>query len=365
MKLQPWRQYHAAVWLKTWRFDAANDIRILVLGQDGRQLSYSNLRVKRNQTWTRHHIVFNSLGNEKIRFYIGVWGGRGGKLWIDDAVLEETAFVNLLRRPGCPLIVRSEDGIVYNEGQDFQTLVDSKVGQVPYAGCYDVYHVPPELKLTPGSRIKEGQRILVDFYHTVTIYDGQVTCCLGADKVFEIIEEQVRRVHEAMRPRTYLLSYDEIRVANWCKACNSPGRSAGQLLAENVRKVAAIVRKTDPDARLCIWSDMFDPHHNARDRYYLVNGDLRGSWNGLDRDMIVVNWNRGKAAKSLAHFNSLGHEQVLAGYYDGDPKDIRNWLQVARNMPAVCGVMYTTWRDDFSKIEQFARYAWGIAQQRK
>ena len=35
---------------------------------------------------------------------------------------------------------------------------------------------------------------------------------------------------------------------------------------------------------------MFDPNHNAHANYYLVRGDLTGSWKGLDNDIIVVPW---------------------------------------------------------------------------
>ncbi len=72
---------------------------------------------------------------------------------------------------------------------------------------------------------------------------------------------------------------------------------------------------------------MFDPSHNALQtgRYYLVKGDgpWYGSWKGLDKDVVIVNWNSNpaKRAASLRHFASLGVRQILAGYYDG-PVDV-------------------------------------------
>jgi hypothetical protein len=121
----------------------------------------------------------------------------------------------------------------------------------------------------------------------------------------------------------------------------------------------AAIRRVNADARLCIWSDMFDPHHNARDDFYLVNGDLAGSWEGLPEGMVVVNWNRGKAADSLPFFGQRGHEQVLAGFYDHDPQAITGWLNTGVDVRGVTGVMYTTWRGDFSQLEAFAKAAWG------
>jgi hypothetical protein len=278
---------------------------------------------------------------------------------MDDLRLEETAFVNLLRRDGCPLIVSDGKGTTYNEGEDFAALHDTKLGQVPWPGNFEVWHEPPPLKIAPKSRIKEGQKLRVSFSHTVTVYDNQVTCCLAHPGVFKVVQEQVRLVEKHFKPKTYFLSHDEIRVANWCGSCRKDGQSAGELLAKNVRKCVEAIRKVNASARLCVWSDMFDPHHNAHDNFYLVNGDLAGSWLGLPREMTVVNWNHGAAAKSLPFFGERGHDQVLAGFYDGEPRSIESWLKTSKSTARVTGVMYTTWQNNFSQLEAFAKSAWG------
>jgi hypothetical protein len=101
---------------------------------------------------------------------------------------------------------------------------------------------------------------------------------------------------------------------------------------------------------------MFDPHHNAIDHYYLVNGDLADSWNGLSRDVIVVNWNFGVREESLKFFADRGQQQVLAGFYDADAGQIGEWLKVVREQKirGVTGVMYTTWKQDYSQLREFA-----------
>jgi len=75
--------------------------------------------------------------------------------------------------------------------------------------------------------------------------------------------------------------------------------------------------------------------------------------------VIIVNWNSGQPAQSLPFFAQRGHVQVLAGYYDGPPERIRDWLAAGRNLKGIRGVMYTTWRGDFSQLEAFAEHAWG------
>ena len=359
IKTAPWRQHHASVWIKTEDFQA-DEVRMFAMGSDGHVLSYSNLGVKPTQDWTQHHIVFNSLENAEIRFYAGAWGGRAGKLWLDDIQLRETAFVNLVRRDGCPLTVRTADGRTLKEDKDYDRLVDPKMGNAKWAGTYDVYHEPPVLKLRSEAKIADGQTLQVSYYHTALVHDEQVACCMAHPDVFRIVEDQARRIQALFQPRTYFLAHDEIRVANWCESCRKPGRSAGQLLAENVKRCREIVRGVNPEAKICVWSDMFDPHHNARKgRYYLVNGDLTGSWEGLDPETLIINWNSGDPKRSLPFFEMRGHGQVLAGFYDSNPRAIRSWLDAAPEAKGVKGAMYTTWRNDFSKLEPFAEAAWG------
>ena len=63
-----------------------------------------------------------------------------------------------------------------------------------------------------------------------------------------------------------------------------------------------------------------------------------------------------KRNESLKFFADRGHAQVLAGYYDKDPQRIVEWLQMAGKARGVCGVMYTTWRHDYSKLEEFIKH---------
>ena len=62
------------------------------------------------------------------------------------------------------------------------------------------------------------------------------------------------------------------------------------------------LRQVNPQGQVYVWSDMFDPFHNAHDKYYLVRGNLANSWEGLDRNIVIVDWNEGKAAESLKFF---------------------------------------------------------------
>jgi len=237
--------------------------------------------------------------------------------------------------------------------------VDERMGTVPWVGSYEVYHEWPALQLTPNSRLREGQRLRVSFYHPVLMVGGQIMCCLSEPKVYEALKEQVQRVNAMLAPKAFFMSHDEMRVANWCKACQDRAMTPGEILADNVRRCVGIIRGVRPDARIYVWSDMFDPYHNARDDYYLVNGTWAGSWEGLPSDVAIVNWFYRARKDNLPWFANRGHKQILAGYYDKGEFYTPQWLRDAEGLPGIVGVMYTTWRQQYDDLEGFARALWG------
>lgn len=205
-------------------------------------------------------------------------------VWLDDWKLEELGLVNVLRREACPFVVRSEDGrTVYEEGKDFEPVADPKLGRTSSPGSYRFDHAPAALTITVNSRIKNGDKLKVSWYHPVVIHEYQVAASLSDPKVFELLKDQAKRVNALLKPKTWFMSHDEIRVTGWCRDAETSGKTPGQRLAENARRCVEILHTESPGSRIAVWSDMFDPNHNAVDKYYLVNGPLTGSWEGLPK----------------------------------------------------------------------------------
>ena len=355
--LTPWRQYHLSLWIKTDRLANPGDVRVALLTEKGRSLNFTELSVKATQDWTEHHLLLNPLEFADLRLYVGIWGGRQGTLWIDDLSLRQTAGLNLLRRDGCPIKVASDDGrTLYVEGRDFEPWRYDKMGADPYPGSYRIVHPAPPIVLKPGSRIRDGQRLKVSFYHTVVVGDSQVSGCLLHPDIFRYMEQQVRDVQKYFAPKKYFMSHDELRVAGQCELCRAGGKMAGEVLAENARRCTAMIHKVDPAAEIFVWSDMFDPFHNARDQYYLVGSTLKESWQGLDKDVRIANWNSGHRDESLPFFAGRGHKQIIAAYYDSGQwrAELDQWLAAARKAGGVEGVIYTTWENNYRDLEAFA-----------
>ena len=351
LKLQPFRQYHVSVRIKTAGFTGGRAEIKLIAGK-GQQLNYSYLHEKPDQDFTDHHITFNSLEHSDVNLYIGVWGGHRGTIWWRDPSIEECGLVNVLRRPGAPFTVRIEDGRELKEGVDFEPVKDERLGVVPYGGEYEIWHDAPSITVKD---LPDGTRLRVSFYHPHKVYEEQVCACVSEPAFTDLLKRQAKDVHGLWGAGSYMMSHDEWRVMGWCAACQARNLSAGQIAADSVRTCAELLNATAPGARVFVWNDMFDPFHNARPNYYLVKGDLTGSWEGLTKDTIIVNWNGGKAAESLKFFADRGHRQLIAGYYDSPIDRTRKWLDIAQPVPGVMGVMFTTWRNNYAELEAFAK----------
>jgi len=360
LKVTPYRYWHLSVWVKTRDFSAAENAKVLVLAGN-RTLTHHRPYIMRTQDWKQIHVTFNSLEHKEVRLYLGVWSGKGGTIWWDDLRVEPGGLVNLVRRSGAPLTVTSEDGkTTYVEGRDFTGARDPKLGNIGYKGHFNVWHDRPDVTVPEGSRLAEGQRVRISYYHVPIVGRSQVMCCMNEPGVYKALDWQIAQVHKHLAPPGYFMQHDEIRVHGWDASCRARGLAPGQVLADNVRRCAQIIRKHAPGKDVYVWSDMFDPHHNAPSSgtYYLVRGDgpWHGSWKGLDKNITIVNWNSRPSRRlpSMRHFEALGCKQILAGYYDGTPAAIKAWLSDAAQVKGVVGVMYTTWRHRYDDLEEFA-----------
>lgn len=359
LPVTPRRQYHVSAWVKSDGVDQAGNFAMRALDSQSRGLSTQDVHIKPTQDWTELHVTFNSGDSAIARIYIGLWSGSKGTIWIDDVKVEEVGLLNVIRRNSCPVKVRSEGGTVYTEGTDYDKIVDPRMGNVPWPGAFEVFHSAPAIKIRAGSRIREGQKLLVDFDHALITTDNQVAICMSDSKTYEVEQDEANRIEALFHPRGFFMSHDEIRAGNWDTSCQSHGLDAGALLAENARKSISAIQKTHAGAEVYVWSDMFDPFHNAHRDYYNFRGDLAGSWKGLPTSTIIVDWLYSARKQDMPFFADSGYRQILAGYYDHDPSEIRTWLNDAKGVKGVVGVMYTTWVNNYSDLEKFAAAAWG------
>lgn len=346
LKVQPRRCYRLSLWVKTERLEPVSGFQISVL-TGKRALAPRTFDLPVTGDWQKLTFLFNSAGFDSVRVYAGMWGGKAGKLWLDDWSIEEVGPMNVLHRPGTPVTVRSGDGASkFVEGRDYAPLIDAK------PNLRQVDRPAAALQILPGSRIREGERLLVSWYHPMVVNDSQVSVCMAEPALYEVFDHEAKLLAERLHPRRVMLNMDEIRMGGTCQACR--GRNMGELLGECITKQVEILRRHMPGVEVCIWSDMLDPDHNAHGDYYLVDGDFTGSWRHVPKDLTMVVWGGPPRPESLQFFAAQGFRTLVACYYDADSLDtVKNWIEVARPIPAVRGFMYTPWQKKYELLPAF------------
>jgi hypothetical protein len=346
VKVHPQRCYRLSVWVKTEGLQPVSAFEVTILANN-RPIAPRKFELSSTSDWKKLTLLVNSLEYDSLNVYAGVWGGRSGRLWLDDWTLEELGPMNALRRPGTPFSVRSVDGsVTYTEGQDYERFED------PEFNFYRLDRQSPPLRLRAGSRIAEGQRLRVSWFHPMVIYESQVTVCMAEPELYDIYDHESKLLAEHLHPKRVLLNMDEIRMGGTCDLCQ--GNELGTLLGRCITKQTEILRRHLPGAQIYIWSDMLDPNHNAHGNYYLAKGDFAGSWQHIPKDLVMAVWGSEPQEKSLNFFSSQGFKTLAACYYDArDLTEVKAWLDVARHVPEVQGFMYTPWQRKYELVPQF------------
>jgi hypothetical protein len=349
VKVHPYRSYRVTLWVKAEGLKPKQCFNLFALAPKKEETSLSQRTFDLSGTteWQKLVYVFNSREFKEVNLYAGVWEGKEGRLWLDDLNIEELGPMNVLRRPGTPVRVAPDKGkTVYKEGKDYAKLEDPEFN--PYRDNHDA----PALKLIEGGRIKPGARLRVSWYHPMMVYQSQVTVCMAEPEIYRIADAAMKTLWETLRPNRVNFDVDEIRMGGTCKACG--GRNMGELLGQSVTKLVRIARKYNPKMKISLWSDMFDPNHNARGNYYHVKGSYAGSWNHVPKDLIMSIWGSEPNPKSLKFFRDKGFKVIGSCYYDADNLDgVKQWLAATRGMKNVRGFMYTPWERKYALLPGF------------
>ncbi|TAM81938.1 MAG: hypothetical protein EPN47_11085 [Acidobacteria bacterium] len=348
VRTTPYRCYRLRCWVKTEDVSPETRFHFWAIAPDGRNLSYLEHPLKATSDWNRVDWAFNSWYADHVTFRVGIADGKARSVWVDDVELEEIGLTNVLRRPGTPVVVRNEKtGEVYQEGRDYAPIADPHLN-------FRWDHDGPSIRLPAGSRIRPGDRLRADYFHSLMIYHDQVPIDMSEPEVYEIWKRQIPLIEKFLAPKKYFLSMDEVRIGGFCKACKDRHLSMAEILGDCVNRQAEMIRAVNPRAEVFVWSDMFDPNHNALKQYYLIDGSFDGTWKYLPKNMVIVCWYYEKRDLSLPFFSKLGYQTLAGAYYDADNLDNpKGWLQSLDRTPGAIGIMYTTWQDKYKLLPAF------------
>ena len=305
-KVRPFRHYRFSVKVRTENMPDGT-FMLQIYRKDG-ESKYLDLRpqLDSNGKWAEAAIEFNPYDQDEVILWCGYWGYKGpGTVEVKDAKLEDLGFRGRsIRRAG---LDRADD--------------------TDWMGC-------------PPMKDKWGQRC----------------CCMANPKFYEHFRDSARWIQDVLKPKTWFLSMDEIRLAGTCAACAK--ESLPSLLADCLIRQRAAIRAVNPSAEICLWNDMVDVHHNAKDRFFAVNGSFAGALDLLPRDLIIVDWYWEKREQALPEFAARGFRTIAAGYYDDPPAKCRertkSWMESLNRTTGAIGTMYTTWGRNYSMLEEFA-----------
>ena len=400
VKVKPFHAYNLTVWMKTEGVRPERHPVQIMGASDGRSLcfayyvidpavswppkdavsdlihyspesrwvsGYADFGIQPTGDWAEYRVGFNSLDYDEIELFAGFSRANVGTMWFDDLRVEPAGLRNVIRRDLTPLVVKSEDGATtYVETVDYKYVQDPLMGRAPTRGdfmavsrgTFDFWHEAPGIRLTKDSRIKEGDVLNVSFWSPGMIYiKQQVTVSLSEPAVFEMMDKEMKWTSRVWDSPCYMMGYDEIRSAGWEPCPDGTRKTPGELLGAHVTKAVEIIKKYSPDAKIYVWSDMFDPNHNAGkleagEYYYLVNGSYYGSWEGLPKDVILYNWNGNRAGRdSATFFADRGHRTILSGSTPAI------WLEATKGLPGILGMSYTTWEGNYEGMAAYFREA--------
>jgi len=360
VKVHPHRCYKLSCWFKTENLKPGGSLKIQVYSPDGRAIHKWTPAIPSTADWQNITTGFNSLEYSEVKIYVGLQHGKSGKFWVDDLAIKEVGLLNVLRRPGTPVTVKSDEtGLVYEEGKDFATIKDTKLN-------FRFDHEPPAIKVLPTSRIKNGERLRVSYYHGMrTVKKWQAGVCMSEPEIYEIWAEQAKLIHKHLAPNKYMLSMDEIRTGGSCQACKNRNMTMAQILGDCITRQVRIIREVNPKAEVFIWSDMLDPEHHAHEKYCLVEGSFTDSWKYIPKDLIMLCWYYKKRNESLRFFSSRGFRTMASACCDRGTLDVaKGWLKALEHTPKSCGIMYTTWKSDYELLAPFGDIVAGQENQK-
>ncbi len=335
---------------------------IQVKGEDGRSLHYQIPHMSVDGKWHEYTIGFNSLNYERVRVMITSPATPEAEYLVDDLKIEEAGLINVLRRPGTPVTVRGDDnGVVYTEGKDYEKIIDPFRIDSMWNETIDFRfdHADPPVKILAGSRIRNGEKLRLSWYHPLYIYGGAFPMCMSEPEVYALLQKKVERIHEALAPKSYLVSIEEIRGGNTCAACSARQISMAEMLADCVHKCAAIIKASNPDAKCYLWGDLFDPNHNGSERegknYFHVHGNYDHSWKYIPGDFIMIPWWDEIMDKSLEHYDSLGLNMISSFCFDNENalEKIKITMELSEKYDRHLGFMYSTWGNKFDRLGVF------------
>jgi hypothetical protein len=299
-------------------------------------------------------------GYEKVRVYVRLQDATG-TAWFDDVEIESlqspNALANIVVTDRAKVLVESEDGkTIFEEGRDYTLEIPEL--KYPYK-----FGLPLQVVLADGSRIKEGDTLLLSF-NQATLED--ITCCPSEPLYDAFMRKSIAAVVEKLNPNYLHIGHDEPRFFNRDQRCTDRGLSNEELFADTIKNIYASAKAANPDIRVMLWDDAINPYQNGP---HLDTSEVARH---LPKDIIInvwwydnVDWER-QLDKSVAFFMDQGFEVTGSPWFR--LPNARRWAEVfnthKENSQAL-GIICTSWEevpDPWAALEFTAEHTWSFGK---
>lgn len=248
---------------------------------------------------------------------------------------------NVVATDSAPILVRSLDGRLYEEGTDY-TVIRGKTVR-PYAKDNEAW----KIESRRDGEIDDGEIVLVS-YNAVEPGPHKAYCP-SEPRSYKIIDRAIDYVMTTYKPRFVHLGADEVWQVKSCSRCLQSGKSAEQLVLDDLLYRYNRVREHDPETQIMVW---YDQIRTTGDKKRHI-GTLLPSIDELPEDIIVCPWIYRAGEKYVERIDTeiafeLDHGfRVLgtsAGYFTSNMTDWHDALATHRAEDGnVLGMIFSYW----------------------
>ena len=310
--------------------------------------------------WQRTAARFNTDKYTHLQIYIRLQEGIG-TAWFDDVAVTglkaPNPLGNVIVTKTSPVLVQNADGTVaYEEGKDFTVAAPGiKFPYLPSA--------PLEIVLLPGSRIKNGDKVLLTYNYAP---EGSITCCPSEPLYQEFMRKAVHNAINYLKPKYLHIGHDEPRLMCRDKRCLDRKLTSGEIFVDDIKRMREYALEADPAIRVMMWSDAVNPYQNGPMLHMETAAET------IPRDIIQCLWwyeerdYEKLIEQSTQYFLGLGFDITGSPWFD--PRNAHRWAETlyrhGKDNAHVLGIIYTSWAHDFEDpwkaLPTAAEYSWTI-----
>ena len=324
--------------------------------------------LKGTNDWSQLSCTVNSAGYKKLRIYMRLQDA-SGYAWFDDVKLtgvkhEVQILTNAIITDAAPVVLTNKTGDVkYVAGKDFKIIPgDPLVTGDIWTGApfYPTGGKAPSLEIISGSRIKDGEELLLSYNYAPT---GSLSNCPSEPLYNNLMRKSIHNIIKCMNCKYVHIGHDEPQAINRDSRCKARGLSNAELYVDDIKRMREYAIEADPKCRIMMWDDTLNPYANAPGLQLEKAAPL------LPRDIIMCSWAYGypdeneRIQKAIAFWTQLGFDITGSCWYNSD--NARYWSQSLiehKNSGHIIGSFYTAWLDDRAHtwlgLDAFSEYSW-------